>query len=383
MNIGSLLTSFFLQPVIRCVVSFSPLKKNKFFCISMSGNSYGDNVKCLSDYISSNFPNAQIVWAFSKNYLNEVECEHKKVVISSVSYFYHILTSKYVISNFAMDFRTFSKKRKGQVCLQTWHGTTLKKIGYDMYKTDNNIAYSLFGIDRIKNMNIITDYFISGSSYMTRIFRERFKYTGKIYEIGTPRNDIFFTENADIVEKVKQKYGIGNKKIILYAPTFRKGGLFTYYDINLSLVKQTLEEKMKCSYVVLVRLHPNIATKSEAFVKLFECETIDVSNYPDMQELLCATDVLITDYSSSMFDFMYTYKPVIMYVPDRQTYNRGFYLDIDKLPFIIINNNNEIMKAISGYDADKYHTGVDAFLIEIGSVEDGNATKRAYNLLME
>ena len=171
-----LLVSLLCQPIIKIIVSLWPLKKNKFFFISMSGNSYGDSVKCISDYVCQYHPDANIVWAFSKNYIGKVNCKHKKVVLSSLAYFYHLLTSKYIVTNFAMDFRSFSSKRNGQICLQTWHGTALKKIGYDMYETDKNIAYKVFGVDRIKNMGILTDYLISGSNYMTNIFMERFRY---------------------------------------------------------------------------------------------------------------------------------------------------------------------------------------------------------------
>ena len=377
-----LLVSLLCQPIIKMIVSLRPLKKNKFFFISMSGNSYGDSVKYISDYVCQCRPEANIVWAFSKNYIGKVNCEHKKVVLSSLAYFYHLYTSKYIVTNFAMDFRSFSSKRTGQVCMQTWHGTALKKIGYDMYETDKNIAYQLFGVDRIKNMGILTDYLISGSNYMTKIFKERFRYEKEIFEIGTPRNDIFFKENPEIKKKVGDFYSLNEENgIILYAPTFRNDEQFTYYDINLSLIKQLWEERTGRHYTVMVRLHPNIASKSAEFIRMFPEGTVDTSFYPDMQELLYYADVLITDYSSSMFDFMLSKKPIIMYVPDRQTYSRGFYLDIEELPFIIINSNSEINDRLSEYDELKYQQGIDAFLKKIGSVEMGNATEQSYRLL--
>jgi CDP-glycerol glycerophosphotransferase len=350
----------------------------------MSGNSYGDSVRCLSDYVSEHHPDTIIVWAFTNNYIGKANCEHKKVVLSSLAYFYHLYTSKYIVTNFAMDFRSFSSKRKGQICLQTWHGTALKKIGYDMYETDKNLAYKLFGVDRIKNMGILTDYLISGSNYMTKIFKERFRYEKEIFEIGTPRNDIFFKENPEIRKKVRDFYSLNEGNgIILYAPTFRNDEQFTYYDIDLSLIKQLWEERTGHQYTIMVRLHPNIASKSAEFIRMFPEGTVDASFYPDMQELLYDADVLITDYSSSMFDFMLSKKPIIMYVPDRQTYSRGFYLDIVELPFIIVNNNSEISAKLSGFDNDKYQQGVQAFLKRLGSAENGNATEKAYRLLTE
>ena len=377
-----LLVSLFFQPVIKFIVSFLPLKTNKFFFISMSGNSYGDSVRCISDYVCQHHPNACIVWAFSNNYIGKVDCEHKKVVLSSIAYFYHLYTSKYIVTNYAMDFRSFTSKRNGQVCLQTWHGTALKKIGYDMYEADKNMAYKLFGVDRIKNMQLLTDYLISGSSYMTKIFKERFRYNKEIFEIGMPRNDVFFRDSPEIRKKVRDFYSLNESDgVIFYAPTFRKDEQFTYYDVNLSLIKQLWEERTGQKYTVMVRLHPNIASKSAEFIRMFPEGTIDASLYPDMQELLYYADILITDYSSSMFDFMYSGKPVIMYVPDRQTYSRGFYLEIEELPFIKINNNSEINDKLSEYDSDKYQQGLQTFLKRIGSAENGNATEKAYRLL--
>ena len=378
-----LLVSLLCQPVIKMMVSLWPLKKNKFFFISMSGNSYGDSVRCISDYVFQHRPEAIIVWAFTNNYINKVDCEHKKVVLSSLAYFYHLYTSKYIVTNYAMDFRSFSSKRAGQVCLQTWHGTALKKIGYDMYETDKNLAYKLFGVDRIKNMQLLTDYLISGSSYMTKIFKERFRYKKEIFEIGMPRNDLFFNNHPEIRQKVRDFYSLNESDgVILYAPTFRKDEQFTYYDIDLSLIKLLWEERTGRKYTVMVRLHPNIVSKSAEFIKMYPKGTIDASIYPDMQELLYYADVLITDYSSSMFDFMYSEKPIIMYVPDKQTYSRGFYMEIDDLPFIKINSNSEINVRLSEYDEGKYRQGVQAFLKKIGSAEKGNATQEAYNLMI-
>ena len=382
-KIWDFLVALIIQPIIKCIVSLCPLMKNKYFCMSMNGNNYGDSVKCLADYVSQVTSQNQIIWGFSDTYCNKVKCEYEKVRIGSVQYYYHILTSKYIICNFAFDSR-FLKKRNGQRVLQTWHGTALKKIGYNVYtKEERGILYRWFGFDWIAHISKISDVWVSGSRYMTSIYRESFKYTKEIAEIGTPRNDIFFQKRPEIDQKIRTRYRIEqNKKILLYAPTFRADLSFTYYDVDLDYIVRKFEEMTGNDYVVMLRLHPNLLSKTSDFSRLFSDKYINVSSYPDMQELLYITDVLVTDYSSSMFDFMYLKRPVIMYVPDRDTYNRGFYLDIDILPFVVINNNSEIERKLSDFDLGVYQKKVSQFISDIGSVENGHATENSYKLLI-
>lgn len=370
------------QSLLKSVLSLTPLKTNKYFCISMNGNNYGDSVKVLSDYIQLKDPECEVVWGFSHNMIEKVECKSIKVQIFTLKYYYHILTSKYIVSNFAMDF-FFLKKRKKQVYLETWHGTALKKIGYDMYKTEKqDLLYRWFKVDRIKNMSEMTDILLSGSEFMSKIFREKFLYNKKIYEVGTPRNDMFFKNNGEIATRIRQCYGIEpNNKILLYAPTFRQDGGLEYYNIDLGIIKSFLETKFGGEYDVLLRLHPSQLDKEKEFSELFDIPTFNVTSYPDMQELLYITDVLVTDYSSSMFDFMNLKRPIIMYVPDRDTYSRGFYFDIDSLPAVIINNNDEIEEKLSEYNWDSFDSDIDAFLKKIGNKEYGYATEKAYELL--
>ena len=374
----SFLIAYYLTRIYAWII---PIRKNRFVFLSMGGNSYGDSVKCLSDYISENHENEEIVWAFSNHYFEKVDCRHKKVIFGSLKYYYYVISSKYYISNCYAPFMLI--KRKGQVVLQTWHGTALKRIGKDSVDSDHTKFENVIKPDVIKRGNKQTDIFISGSTFMTEVYHRALLYSKEISLTGTPRTDVFFNNRNEIIEKVKRSFGIEDScKVILYAPTFRPGGSFEYYDIDLSCIKDFFSKKEGHEYVIMVRLHPNIAAKSEDLMKFLSYDYINASFYPDMQDLLCATDVLITDYSSVMFDFMFTYRPVIMYTPDKDIYNRGFYFDTGKLPFIKITNNNEIVKELSQYDYEKYKFGIMDFCNKYGFVEDGKATERVYNLLM-
>lgn len=368
-------------PLAKVITAYSPLKNNKYFCISMSGNSYGDNIKCLSNYISYHDPEAEIVWAFSPSFFSKADCPYKSVKLYSYKYYFHILTSKYILSNARLNQRMLHK-RKGQVYLQTWHGTALKQLGTDVKPRKRG------WLQRVLSPNVFqfdvnnTDIMISGSKFMTNIFRNSFHFNGPIYETGTPRNDIFFEKHPEYKDRICKRYGIDNdSQIILYAPTFRSDGKFTYYNIDAKALMTTWEKKTNKKCVFMVRLHPNLQYKSNDFISTFPKGTINASEYPDMQELLYSADLLITDYSSSMFDFMYSYKPVLLYIPDKESYDRGFYFNIEDLPFIISYNNNEIANNLALFDSQNYSIQIQSFLRVIGDVESGKAAEKIYHLL--
>lgn len=375
--------AFWCYPLAWIIARCLPLKDNKYFCISMSGNSYGDNIKYLAEYISRHNKDATIVWAFTSEFFYKADCPFQSVKLYTFQYYYHILTSKYILSNARLNQRMLHK-RKGQIYLNTWHGTALKRLGTDVKERESNrlqqwLKPSVFQFD-VQN----TDIMISGSRFMSEIFRDKFLFKGRIEETGTPRNDIFFYSHPEIAQKVRSRYQIdGETQIILYAPTFRSDGLFTYYDIDGEQLLSQWQKKTGKKCVLMVRLHPNLQYKSRDFISRFPQGTINASDYPDMQELLYTTDLLVTDYSSSMFDFMYTYKPVIMYVPDSQEYDRGFYFNLEDLPFMVINDNSLIKKVILEFDRYQYRIQVDSFNQKIGSVERGNSSKQIYEMLIK
>lgn len=361
-----------MYSVVKMLTLSKPLNPNKYFCISMSGNSYGDNVKCLSDYIHEHQQDAEIIWAFSSGFIKKVECPHTTVKLYSFKYYYHVLTSKYILSNARLNQRMLHK-RKGQVYLQTWHGTALKRLGYDI-KKDRNLLQRIVKPDVFEFDVRNTDIMISGSRFMTNVFRNSFRFSGKILETGTPRNDIFFGDHPEIRERICQMYGVeSDTQIILYAPTFRSNGTFDYYDVDSDLLQREWSKKTGKKCVFMVRLHPNLMHRSREMSTLFP-NAINVSSYPDMQELLYATDLLVTDYSSSMFDFMYTFRPVLLYMPDYESYDRGYYFRLEDLPFILVKSNDYISNAVNELSYITYKNKVVVFLAQIGSVETGHAS---------
>lgn len=358
-----------------------PLEENKFFCISMIGQSYGCNIKPLSDYIEKSDKENKVVWAFSSFIYKKFSLlrNGKCVRTGTYSYYKELFTSKYVISNQRLSKDYYPIKRSGQVYMQTWHGTSLKQIEADIPNIDD--AYH----KRVQPDSDKIDVFISGSKFMTNIYQNSFWYSGNVYETGTPRNDVFFNNHPEIVEKVRKALNIKqDKRIILYAPTFRSNAeSLSFYDIDAKLLIKAVQEKFGGNWRLLIRLHPAIHNKknSDKIMEMYP-NSIDASIYPDMQELLYVSDILITDYSSSMFDYMYSMRPCFLYVKDKDIYDRGFYMSIDELPFPKIESNKFLEDVIMHFDIKEYKEHVNSFMNRIGSVEDGHATERCFNILM-
>ena len=228
------------------------------------------------------------------------------------------------------------------------------------------------------------DILLSGCEFSTKIFKRAFWYDGEIFESGTPRCDMLFKRDNVLINNLKNRLGISpTTKLLLYAPTFRKNNSLEAYDIDFNRLKTTLEKNE--NWKILIRLHPHLQNLSKELVEKYD-DVIDVTNYDDIQELLLISDLLISDYSSLMFDFAITEKPCIIYASDLNDYlanDRNLYFDITKLPFPLCQTNEELNRTISEFNYKKYTEAMKSFNSEVGSFEDGQACKRVYNKVMQ
>ena len=185
-------------------------------------------------------------------------------------------------------------------------------------------------------------------------------------------------------DKVYQFFGIEKtKKIVLYAPTFRKDLSLKAYTIDVDRVLTACEKKTNDEYVCLVRLHPNISSKSTQIT--YDDRKINASNYSDMQELLAASAVVISDYSSLMFDFALSGKPCFQFAVDIDEYkgDRNFYFDLSLLPFDLSTNNDELEKSILNFEQATYEKRLNAFFDEVGMVRTGDASRKVAEIIRE
>lgn len=353
-----------------------PIQKNKILFFSYYGTQYGCSPKYLSKYISENDKKWKQVWAISNSLVIDNK-DIKKVKYYTISFLYELATSAVLVTNYRLGNEIV--KRKGQVYIQTWHSSLrLKKIEADAEK-DLPMTY----IKQAKRDSKYIDYLLSGCSESTNIFKRSFWYDGEILDVGTPRIDPIINQKKNDLREIKIKLGIEDSiKIVLYAPTFRKNKDYSCYIKDFEGITKALHSKFGGEWKVLIRLHPHLINQSSEIIK--QPNVLDVTKYQDIQELLIVADFVITDYSSLMFDYLFSKKPLLLYVPDLEEYlqqDRELYYDVEDLPFLKVYNSNQIENIINTFDERKYLENVDNYINTIGSFEDGTASSKILEIL--
>src|SRR5699024_3720813 len=294
----------FMKKIYAFVSKCMPVDDKLIVFESGIGKQFGDSPKNIYDEIVERNLDYKKIWVVNKKVrFKDIE-RTKRIKRLSPSYYYYLARAKVWINN--QNFTTYIKKRPGTTYLQTWHGTPLKKMLFDI---ENIMGRSEGYLERVSKAIGNWDYLVSPSEFSSEAFRSAFRYKGNIIEAGYPRNDLFYLDDTE--ERIKQiKYEINiplNKKVILYAPTFRdnqttKKNKFTF---NLEMDLHKMMEKLGEDYIILIRMHVVVNSKIKIEAELSDF-VWNVSNYPDMQNLLLISDVFITDYSSAMFDFANT-----------------------------------------------------------------------------
>lgn len=340
-----------------------PIQRNKVILWSDDFKSFG----CSPKYIALELAKRgkfDVVWVLNQDRPVPAELPQgiRLVRYFSMEYLREIATAKVIICNHRTSDYHFFNKRRGQFYIQTWHSSLrLKKIEGDASGLPESY------VNHAKADSAKIDLLLSGCAFSSDIFRRAFWYGGELLEAGTPRCDGFFGDNSDVKKKVFDHFGLeSGKKFALYAPTFRKDKKANLYGMDFDRLQTALGE----NWVIGCRLHPNLNAEAPAQ------GCVPMSKYPDMQELLRACDLLITDYSSSMFDMAVAGKKCALYVPDLESYmagERGLYFDINDLPF----PKAEDMDALCALNFEDYEEKCAAFLKRIGSFENGTAAKVA------
>jgi CDP-glycerol glycerophosphotransferase len=257
-----------------------------------------------------------------------------------------------------------------------WHGgVALKQIEKDV---ESKLGFSY--VRKAKVDSKICDLMISGCRMHTELINNKFWYKGEVLEEGLPRNDIFFHKERHQAfrEHVCKLYNIpADSHIVLYAPTFRRNESIEPYRINWDRVRPALKRMLGSEDVtVIVRMHPNLINKVDTSSLVDYEGVVDGTRYHDMQELLCVSDLLITDYSSSMFDFSMQGKPCMLYATDVEEYDRGYYFDFTQLPYPLARNVEEFIAMAEGFDVAAYEAHLGEFFAkEVGLVERGVAAQ--------
>lgn len=343
-------------------------------CLGMSGKSYSDSPRAVSEKMKELYPDYEIVWYLPKcddkygiipEYVQIVK--NKIDLVKSVSKSCCFITSE--------DIEDIYFKKKNQIFIQTWHGDrTLKKVLYDQLPKNEwecPIADEW-----------LTDICVAGSSLGESVYRSAFNYYGPITTFGMPRNDKLL--NPDILEckRIKDRMGIPDgKKVLLYAPTYRDNIKTKQIPtVDIKNVMNILNKPFDL-WVCLLRTHISSAGIDNNY---FWETCIDATDYPDMADLLSICDFLITDYSSCSGDFILCDKPMILAMFDRKEYEeecRELKFDPIEAGFIVAESQTDLEKKITNLKIEDYVES-DRKLKQFFSVyETGEASKRLADII--
>lgn len=370
---------FLLAMLIRKITK---VNKNQIICWSYSFKKYACNPRFITEFLLDNAPEYKIYWAFDEFFdaskLDSRICVVKK---NSLKYLYILYTSKFIFYNTRNNiFESFFLKKDSQKYIMTWHSSIrLKRIEKDAIEQLGR-TYER----RAKKDSSMCDLMLSNSKLYTNLIRNSFWYDGEILEKCVPRNDIFYDKRkiAESYRFVRESMGFSQKsKIVLYAPTFRGESLdLKYYSINWDKVLPYLQNILGDDVEVLVRLHPNLANIKNIDSIINYNHVHNITKAPDITEFLFAADIMISDYTSAMFDSIILCKPCFIYAVDKDEYDRGFYWTFEQLPFPFAESEEQLISNIISFDLNKYYKSLDKFKSEIwGLDEDGCACERLYN----
>ncbi|MDD6878700.1 MAG: CDP-glycerol glycerophosphotransferase family protein [bacterium] len=347
---------------------FTKLDKDKVLFLSLSRNSLTGNFKFVYDEIKKRKK-------YKINILLKSSLKNKYNLIEKFKLVYNIATSKYIFLDDFYPIIYALKLRKGTELIQLWHAIgAFKKVGYSRNNTKNSLTHKNY------TGTIVSSEFIKSN------YAEAFGISiDKVHSLGIPRTDVFFDKkySKNIKEKLYKKYPeLVGKKVILFAPTFRgKGQNSAYYNFDWFDFDKFSKE-LNDEYICIVKMHPfiknhpNFNMKEDPFY-------INLTLEREINDLLFITDVLITDYSSVIFEYSFFEKQIIFYVPDFDEYkhSRDFYYDFDKYTYGPVTQDfEELIKLVKNSKIDSQKLkGFKSFFC---SSCDGKSTKRVVDYFL-
>ena len=352
---------------------------------SYDGSQYSCSPRAVYEELIRRDTDLECVWV-SQDDQFAADGKAATVLAGSREHYRVLARARYVVANHAMPPWFF--KRTGQIYLQTWHGTPLKRLAYDLrdmpYQRTERLDWMEREVPR-------WDLLLSSSPYATQVMRRAFRYEGEVLETGFPRNDILSTPEWErIGSRIRKRLGIPQgKKVVLYAPTWRDDRHHAEgrQGFSLELDVETMREALGDDHVLLLRTHHLITDRDRAAAaRLAGGDSgpfvIDVSRYPDIAELYMAADVLVTDYSSAMFDYAILGRPIVLYTYDLDWYRdhvRGFYFDLEaEAPGPVVRTSAEVAEAVRTAPAgeQRYADAYDRFFVKYCPHDDGQAASR-------
>lgn len=367
-----------LGALVRLQPSVQHIAPNKLVFTAHQGYGYCCNPKYITEALLA-LPEAKqaldIVWLVNKPD-STIPSSVRQVRYGTLAAMRELATAKVWVDNARS--RRHVTKKPGQFYLQTWHGA----IGPKRLEADIESQLTAVYIQGAKADSRDADLFIANNDFYETILRNSFWYDGPILRCGMPRNAALLKPHALTGQKVHRALGIPeDKKICLYAPTFRDDGDISVYDFDYQGVCRALGEMFGGEYIFVAHTHPHAQARQLFAVK----GAVDALAYNDVHELLYAADVLITDYSSIAEDFALLGRPGYQYVPDKDAYERtrGFYYPLEQRPFPLAHTQDQLLEAIRSTDVEAIQRDCKNFLEDIGMVDDGSGDAIIAQLLLD
>ncbi|ADB34195.1 CDP-glycerol:poly(glycerophosphate) glycerophosphotransferase [Kribbella flavida DSM 17836] len=339
------------------------------------GGRYCDNPRALYEELVARAPDHEHLWTAAPAYRQGFPAGVRTVPYGSDACIEALESADYVVSNdhLPLDW----KKRSGTVFLQTWHGTPLKRIHHD-------VRWAPEGrLERLDEDVATWNHLLSPNRASTERLRTAFGFSGELHETGYPRNDLLSSpRQATVRAEVRDQLGIAEgTTAVLYTPTWRDDQVFAadQPDFTLQLDLDDFARRLGRDHVLLLRVHSMVADRLAVPAG---APVVDVSNFPDVRDLYAAADVLITDYSSTMFDFAVTGRPIVYFTYDLENYRdqlRGFYFDLAEVaPGPLLRTSADVVDALLDLDqvTASHRDAYAAFRQAFCHLEDGHATDR-------
>ncbi|WP_238483661.1 CDP-glycerol glycerophosphotransferase family protein [Anaerosporobacter faecicola] len=373
----------------RILTVVLPLRKDVIVFGSNLGRNYSGNPKAIyENMVEQGYDQMyRIVWFFEKEN-TKIPGQAKVIKYGRLQYLYYMAVAKVWVFDCRQP--KFLVKRKGVTYIQTWHGTPLKKLALDMKEVTmaegkDTEEYKKDFYDNAQTW----DYLLSQNSYSTAIFRRAFAFYKTMVEVGYPRNDYLIKGNTkETIERLKQEMGLPlDKKVILYAPTWRDDEFYCQgsYKFNPSLAFHMFMERLKEDYVCIVKYHYLIEdaidwSAYKGFIYNYD-KSYDITN------LYLVSDLLITDYSSVMFDYSILKRPMFFYAYDLDKYKdtlRGFYFDfVAEVPGPISLKTEDLIDDILHYDKKQYEEKYKKFCETYNHLDHGHASEEVVAIIKE
>jgi len=445
------LSKSLIRPIIIFFykIAFHLLSTKKNIILFESGNArnYGGNPRYIYEYlINSEYKDKfTCIWSL-EDVSQDIPGNPIKVRRNRLKFLYYSIISNFWI--FDSRHPEYLLKKKKCYYIQTWHGTPLKKLALDMDNINMGGRTNIkeYKSEFVKNSKL-WDYLIAQNDFSKKIFKRAFDFKGKFLKIGYPRNDILINKKNDIevINNIKKKIGLeidtikisdeknsskysekntnensekntdkyskkntgkysenntdeyskinidrcSNKKIILYAPTWRDNEFHSdgKYKFSSEMDYDLLKNQLSDEYIMIVKYHYLVKDKID-WGKYSDFIIVADEKW-DIQELYLISDILITDYSSVMFDYSLLKKPILFYTYDLEFYKddlRGFYFDLIKeAPGPILDTNEDLIEYLKNFNpknyCNEYGAKYSIFIDKYNQYDDGAASKNIINIL--